>query len=179
MHLKSITQVDIGIAKECGLQADTLDLLPQTTDPPKETKTSLAEDEDDDELDERIAGDDEQKYLFNGKSNAVSLNKISRVIKIFLVLFLFSTLHSLTNLRFQVIISPNVIKRVIPEAFTLSFVMKHKGDAKDSVKQNLLCETDDFGMNRHHFGVYIRHCKLELLLVRILISFLAYDGDHY
>ncbi|KAI1720131.1 cadherin domain-containing protein [Ditylenchus destructor] len=135
LHLKSITQVDIGIAKECGLQADTLDLLPQTTDPPKETKTSLAEDEDDDELDERIAGDDEQKYLFNGKSNAV-------------------------------IISPNVIKRVIPEAFTLSFVMKHKGDAKDSVKQNLLCETDDFGMNRHHFGVYIRHCKLELLLRR-------------
>lgn len=136
LHLKSIHQVDIEIAKECGLHTDSLDLLPQTTDPPKENKVVFVEDEEDDEdIVDRLANEDDQKYLFNGKSNAV-------------------------------IISPNVIKRVIPETFTLSFVMKHKGDPKDSVKQNLLCETDDFGMNRHHFAVYIRHCKLELLLRR-------------
>ncbi|CAL2032319.1 unnamed protein product [Caenorhabditis brenneri] len=57
---------------------------------------------------------------------------------------------------------------LIPDHFTLSFSMKHAAGTKDeqSNKQNILCESDDYNMNRHHFSVYIRHCKLEIVLRR-------------
>jgi len=60
------------------------------------------------------------------------------------------------------------VKEVIPERFTLAFSMKHDRGTADEQKekQNILCETDDINMNRHHFAVYLRHCKLELLLRR-------------
>lgn len=57
----------------------------------------------------------------------------------------------------------------IPQRFTMSFSMRHALDnpkSKQSVKQNIFCESDDSGLNRHHMAVYLRHCKLELLLRR-------------
>uniref|UniRef100_A0A1I7UA46 CLSTN_C domain-containing protein n=1 Tax=Caenorhabditis tropicalis TaxID=1561998 RepID=A0A1I7UA46_9PELO len=65
-------------------------------------------------------------------------------------------------------VADDVHQGLIPDHFTLSFSMKHAAGIKDeqSNKQNILCESDDFNMNRHHFSVYIRHCKLEVVLRR-------------
>ncbi|CAB3405465.1 unnamed protein product [Caenorhabditis bovis] len=65
-------------------------------------------------------------------------------------------------------VADNVYQGLIPDRFTLSFSMKHAAGSKEeqSNKQNVLCESDDFAMNRHHFAVYIRHCKLEVVLRR-------------
>uniref|UniRef100_A0A8R1I3A4 Cadherin domain-containing protein n=1 Tax=Caenorhabditis japonica TaxID=281687 RepID=A0A8R1I3A4_CAEJA len=65
-------------------------------------------------------------------------------------------------------VTDNIHQGLIPDHFTLSFSMKHAAGTKDeqSNKQNILCESDDFNMNRHHFSVYIRHCKLEVVLRR-------------
>ncbi|CAI5441359.1 unnamed protein product [Caenorhabditis angaria] len=67
-----------------------------------------------------------------------------------------------------VAVSKELVKDLVPDHFTFSFSMKHDGGNKEeqSNKQNILCETDDFNMNRHHFSVYIRHCKLEVVLRR-------------
>uniref|UniRef100_A0A915DL30 Cadherin domain-containing protein n=1 Tax=Ditylenchus dipsaci TaxID=166011 RepID=A0A915DL30_9BILA len=138
LNLKRRTDIDYEAAKQCGLKSQTLDLLPRIT--PEYTRKFDKNDADNDPT-FIITGDKEtgieQKYFFDGKSNAV-------------------------------IVPPNTIKQVVPEKFTLSFSMQHKAGSKQdqSFKQNLLCESDDFGMNRHHFGVYLRHCKLELLLRR-------------
>uniref|UniRef100_A0A0K0F0E3 Calsyntenin-1 (inferred by orthology to a D. melanogaster protein) n=1 Tax=Strongyloides venezuelensis TaxID=75913 RepID=A0A0K0F0E3_STRVS len=78
-----------------------------------------------------------EKYVFDGNTNAV-------------------------------IVPSNDVKEIIPSRFFLTFSMKHdKGNKQEQkVKQNILCEADEKGMNRHHFAVYIRHCKLELLMRR-------------
>ncbi|CAJ0576420.1 unnamed protein product, partial [Mesorhabditis spiculigera] len=67
-----------------------------------------------------------------------------------------------------IIVPAHAIKGLIPEKFTLSFSMKHERGDKEQQnnKQNILCETDDFTLNRHHFSVYIRHCKLEVVFRR-------------
>ncbi|VDK66612.1 unnamed protein product [Anisakis simplex] len=108
----------------CGVDADTLSLLPHT------------EEEEVSENDENKVNNDE-KYAFDGKSNAV-------------------------------IVPPETIKGLIPSKFTLSFSMKHAKGTKDEQnnKQSILCESDDHKMNRHHFSVYVRHCKLEMLMRR-------------
>ncbi|PAV74487.1 hypothetical protein WR25_02464 isoform D [Diploscapter pachys] len=66
------------------------------------------------------------------------------------------------------VVNPNKIKDLIPDKFTLSFAMRHERGSKEEQnnKQNILCESDHEGMNRHHFNVYIRHCKLEVVLRR-------------
>ncbi|VDM48567.1 unnamed protein product [Toxocara canis] len=78
-----------------------------------------------------------EKYAFDGKSNAV-------------------------------IVPSETVKRLIPSKFTLSFSMKHAKGTKEEQnnKQSILCESDDLNMNRHHFAVYTRHCKLEMLMRR-------------
>ncbi|MCP9262152.1 CAlSYntenin/Alcadein [Dirofilaria immitis] len=77
------------------------------------------------------------KYAFDGKSNSV-------------------------------IISEEKVGSVIPLKFTLTFSMKHAHGSKEeqALKQTILCESDYTNMNRHHFAVYIRHCKLEMLMRR-------------
>jgi hypothetical protein len=137
LHLNPKTDVDFEAAKQCGLKAETVDLLPHAAESKKLKNDVISEDSDDEDLDSNEVKPAEQKNFFNGKSNAI-------------------------------IVSPNTIQKVIPESFTLSFSMKHEAGSKEqqAVKQNLLCETDNFGMNRHHFAVYLRHCKLELLLRR-------------
>ncbi|KAI6242708.1 hypothetical protein M3Y99_00176600 [Aphelenchoides fujianensis] len=170
---------DSASTQKCGMNLKTLDLLPRPKtavsernvvigkdgkekellvdsvenkskdDPkattPKPAKSEDADEEEDDdgedENDEDISGEEKaaptERYVFDGKSNAV-------------------------------IVPPATLKEIIPERFTLAFSMKHARGSKEeeAQKQNILCETDDFNMNRHHFAVYLRHCKLELLLRR-------------
>uniref|UniRef100_A0A1I7XTZ8 CA domain-containing protein n=1 Tax=Heterorhabditis bacteriophora TaxID=37862 RepID=A0A1I7XTZ8_HETBA len=68
----------------------------------------------------------------------------------------------------SVVVSTNTVKGLIPDKLALSFSMKHPKGTKEEQnnKQNILCESDDFNMNRHHFSVYVRHCKLEVVLRR-------------
>lgn len=67
-----------------------------------------------------------------------------------------------------VIVPPEKITDIIPLKFTLTFSMKHARGTKEEqgLKETVICESDDSNMNRHHFAVYIRHCKLELLMRR-------------
>ncbi|KJH52597.1 cadherin domain protein [Dictyocaulus viviparus] len=70
-----------------------------------------------------------------------------------------------------IIIPPGNVPAIIPDKFTLSFSMKHSRGTKDDQKnkKSILCESDEKGaidMNRHHFSVYVRHCKLEVVLRR-------------
>ncbi|KAJ1351908.1 hypothetical protein KIN20_008082 [Parelaphostrongylus tenuis] len=67
-----------------------------------------------------------------------------------------------------VIVSPDVVPGLIPDKFSLSFSMKHAGGTKDDQKnkKSIICESDEKDMNRHHFSVYVRHCKLEVVLRR-------------
>lgn len=46
--------------------------------------------------------------------------------------------------------------------------MKHARGSKEEQanKQHIICESDEHNMNRHHFSVYIRHCKMEVVLRR-------------
>jgi hypothetical protein len=126
LHAKMSTENSEETMKKCHLNQETKNLLPG---PKKEASDEDKENESTDEV--------REKYLFDGKSNAV-------------------------------IVPANSLKSVIPERFSLSFAMKHAAGTKQeqSAKQNILCESDDFGMNRHHFSIYVRHCKLELLLRR-------------
>ncbi|VDP17605.1 unnamed protein product, partial [Heligmosomoides polygyrus] len=57
---------------------------------------------------------------------------------------------------------------LVPDKFSLTFSMKHARGTKDDQKnkRNILCESDEDAMNRHHFSVYVRHCKLEVVLRR-------------
>ncbi|GMR36055.1 hypothetical protein PMAYCL1PPCAC_06250, partial [Pristionchus mayeri] len=66
------------------------------------------------------------------------------------------------------IVPVNTFDGLVPDKFALSFSMRHAGGSKkeQADKQHILCESDDTGMNRHHFSVYVRHCKLEVVLRR-------------
>uniref|UniRef100_A0A1I8EBB1 Cadherin domain-containing protein n=3 Tax=Wuchereria bancrofti TaxID=6293 RepID=A0A1I8EBB1_WUCBA len=68
----------------------------------------------------------------------------------------------------SVIVSQEKVDDVIPLKFTLTFSMKHaRGSIEEqALKQTILCESDYTNMNRHHFAVYTRHCKLEMLMRR-------------
>uniref|UniRef100_A0A7E4ZS07 Calsyntenin-1 n=1 Tax=Panagrellus redivivus TaxID=6233 RepID=A0A7E4ZS07_PANRE len=135
---------DNGVNSGCGLDPATVDLLakPIEKNAPlsPEDEDEGEDDDDDDELSSSEEADDvdsEEKYMFDGKSNSV-------------------------------IVPSSAIKAPVPERFTLTFSMKHaRGSIEDQKrKQNILCESDEDHLNRHHFAVYVRHCKLELLLRR-------------
>lgn len=154
-QLPTYVNINTDSLKLCAFQHENIELLPEQNATVLKPTTLTDNDLDDEDIDEDEEEDDEdakidksensdnseeeneKKYYFNGKSNSI-------------------------------IVSRNKIKSVIPQNFTLTFAMKHKPGTKEqqSVKQNILCETDDFAMNRHHFAVYLRHCKLELLLRR-------------
>ncbi|KRX90583.1 Calsyntenin-1, partial [Trichinella pseudospiralis] len=57
----------------------------------------------------------------------------------------------------------------IPEIFSLSFWMKHERPPKHKghVKEHIFCMADDRRSNRHHFSVYVKNCKLEMLYRRV------------
>jgi hypothetical protein len=125
----------------CGVNSETIDLLAK---PVVKAAPESPEDEDDDDDEDDESSSEEtndvqegEKFMFDGKSNSV-------------------------------IVPNSAVKSPIPERFTLSFKMKHAKGTKEeqALKQNILCESDESHLNRHHFAVYIRHCKLELLLRR-------------
>ncbi|CAI4227056.1 unnamed protein product [Auanema sp. JU1783] len=67
-----------------------------------------------------------------------------------------------------IVVPQTTINELVSDVFSLSFSMKHDKGTKEEQnnKQSILCESDDFNMNRHHFSIYLRHCKLEVLLRR-------------
>uniref|UniRef100_A0A0N4ZCI1 Calsyntenin-1 n=1 Tax=Parastrongyloides trichosuri TaxID=131310 RepID=A0A0N4ZCI1_PARTI len=139
------------LIKGCQLNEKTVNLLPR----PKMVEKDLSDNDnkkDDVVLNDKnedkklkptlpatlyTGNEGSEKYVFDGKTNAV-------------------------------IVPKSDVKEIIPTRFFLTFSMKHdKGNKQEQkVKQNILCESDESQMNRHHFAVYIRHCKLELLMRR-------------
>lgn len=60
----------------------------------------------------------------------------------------------------------------MPDRMSIGFWMAHEKPIDDDdenevrKKENVLCSSDDQKMNRHHFAIFIRHCKLEVLFRR-------------
>uniref|UniRef100_A0A6A7FN01 Calsyntenin-1 n=1 Tax=Hirondellea gigas TaxID=1518452 RepID=A0A6A7FN01_9CRUS len=66
-----------------------------------------------------------------------------------------------------VVVPQSVLTHNLTNTFTVSTWMKH-GHAKQDdkhTKEHLLCLADDHQMNRHHVAVFVRNCRL-ILLVR-------------
>ncbi|XP_013789566.2 calsyntenin-1-like, partial [Limulus polyphemus] len=82
----------------------------------------------------------DQIYQFDGATNAVMISE-------------FTLNHNLTD------------------NFTVSFWMKHEppletNDTFQHTKEHVLCNADDHKHNRHHYSIFIRNCRLILLLRR-------------
>nr|XP_018917403.1 PREDICTED: calsyntenin-1 [Bemisia tabaci] len=70
---------------------------------------------------------------------------------------------------------PNtVLNHGLASTFTISTWMKHKSQPHldKHAKEHILCSADDHKMNRHHYALFVRNCRLILLLRRDLS-----DGD--
>lgn len=67
-----------------------------------------------------------------------------------------------------VAIPNDVLDHNLSSVFTVSAWLKHKHipTQEKHVKEHVLCSADDHKMNRHHFAVFIRNCRLILLLRR-------------
>ncbi|XP_071748140.1 calsyntenin-1 isoform X8 [Lepeophtheirus salmonis] len=52
----------------------------------------------------------------------------------------------------------------LQKKFTLSVWLKHFRNGNKHQKEHVMCKADDHRKNRHHFGIFIRNCKLILLL---------------
>ncbi|KAH0814861.1 hypothetical protein GEV33_007930 [Tenebrio molitor] len=64
---------------------------------------------------------------------------------------------------------PNsVLDHNLPSTFTIATWMRHgqhQGQDK-RLKEHILCSADDHKMNRHHYALFVRNCRLILLLRR-------------
>ncbi|KAK6634850.1 hypothetical protein RUM44_000097 [Polyplax serrata] len=67
-----------------------------------------------------------------------------------------------------VAIPTDVLDHNLSSVFTISAWLKHKHipNQEKHVKEHVVCSADDHKMNRHHFAVFIRNCRLILLLRR-------------
>ncbi|XP_032793848.1 calsyntenin-1 [Daphnia magna] len=67
-----------------------------------------------------------------------------------------------------VTVPPEVMSHNLTRNFTMSVWLKHEHHAGQDkhVKEHILCNADDHQMNRHHFSLFIRNCRLILLLRR-------------
>jgi len=56
----------------------------------------------------------------------------------------------------------------IGKNFTISLWLKHEHDASQDkhVKEHIICTADEHQMNRHHLSLFVRNCRLILLLRR-------------
>lgn len=82
--------------------------------------------------------DSDQIYEFDGATNAVVVPEVTLS-------------HNLTD------------------NFTVAFWMKHEPpqDLNNThIKEHIICNADDHKMNRHHYAIFIRNCRLILLLRR-------------
>lgn len=67
-----------------------------------------------------------------------------------------------------VAVPPHVLDHNLAAVFTVSTWMRHgahPGQDKH-VKEHVLCSADDHKMNRHHYALFVRNCRLILLLRR-------------
>lgn len=67
-----------------------------------------------------------------------------------------------------VAIPNNVLNHELAATFTISSWMKHKNHlpVDKHRKEHILCLADDHKMNRHHYALFVRNCRLILLLRR-------------
>jgi len=66
-----------------------------------------------------------------------------------------------------VIIPETVLSHNLGSEFTISTWMKHEEHTNDKhLKEHLVCLADDHRKNRHHTSLFVRNCKLVLLLRR-------------
>ncbi|CAH0549195.1 unnamed protein product [Brassicogethes aeneus] len=64
---------------------------------------------------------------------------------------------------------PNaVLDHNLPPTFTIATWMRHGNHAGQDkhLKEHILCSADDHKMNRHHYALFVRNCRLILLLRR-------------
>ncbi|CAG9796024.1 unnamed protein product [Diatraea saccharalis] len=66
------------------------------------------------------------------------------------------------------VVPESVSAHSLPETFSVTAWLRHAPapDADKHTKEHLLCLADDHKMNRHHYAVFVRNCRLILLLRR-------------
>uniref|UniRef100_A0A914LTT3 Cadherin domain-containing protein n=1 Tax=Meloidogyne incognita TaxID=6306 RepID=A0A914LTT3_MELIC len=131
---------------ECGMAEGLIELLSEESNWPvfkNKTKKEESSEEEDNEEDEEE-----------------DLNEINEKVN--------EDKNTLFDGKRSIDIVESRLPQAIPERFSLLFSMKANPGTEEQqrLKQNILCESDANGLNRHHFSVYLRHCKLELLLRR-------------
>ncbi|XP_022906089.1 calsyntenin-1 [Onthophagus taurus] len=67
-----------------------------------------------------------------------------------------------------VTIPTTVLDHNVPSTFTIATWMRHSYHPNQDkhVKEHILCSADDHKMNRHHYALFVRNCRLILLLRR-------------
>ncbi|KAI1285358.1 Calsyntenin-1 [Halotydeus destructor] len=68
-----------------------------------------------------------------------------------------------------VVIPESTLEHNLTTKFSISFWMKHEAPADRTnkhIKEHILCNADDHKKNRHHYGLFVRNCRLILLLRR-------------
>nr|XP_042905858.1 calsyntenin-1 [Parasteatoda tepidariorum] len=68
-----------------------------------------------------------------------------------------------------VVIPESTLSHNLTDNFTVAFWMKHEPypDHNDThMKEHIICNADDHKMNRHHYSIFVRNCRLILLLRR-------------
>ncbi|XP_023213842.1 photoreceptor outer segment membrane glycoprotein 2-like, partial [Centruroides sculpturatus] len=68
-----------------------------------------------------------------------------------------------------VVIPESTLNHNLTNNFTVAFWMKHEPlpDHNNShMKEHIICNADDHKMNRHHYAIFVRNCRLILLLRR-------------
>ncbi|XP_014670429.1 PREDICTED: calsyntenin-1-like [Priapulus caudatus] len=66
------------------------------------------------------------------------------------------------------VLPPEVMQDGLTETFSLALWMKHEENVTldKHAKEHIVCNADDHKMNRHHFSLFVRNCRLILLLRR-------------
>ncbi|XP_022239232.1 calsyntenin-1-like [Limulus polyphemus] len=71
----------------------------------------------------------------------------------------------------SVVVPETVLNHNLTNNFTVAFWMKHErypepNHTSHHMKEHIICNADDHVHNRHHYSIFIRNCKLILLLRR-------------
>ncbi|KAI2796804.1 Calsyntenin-2 [Blomia tropicalis] len=69
----------------------------------------------------------------------------------------------------SVIVPEDVFDHNLTSKFSISFWMKHEPPLDQSnkhIKEHIICNADDHKKNRHHYSLFVRNCRLILLLRR-------------
>jgi len=68
-----------------------------------------------------------------------------------------------------VVIPETTLNHNLSNVFTVSFWMKHEPPVDHTnkhIKEHIICNADDHKKNRHHYAMFVRNCRLILLLRR-------------